>query len=180
MSQSCRVCTHSERLKIDKALLAGQSKSRISSVYGVPESSLAYHATHHLSRQLLKSHEMKQMLESKSLTTEIENLISRTKAILDKAEKQELHLVSLKAISELRQTFGFLVSTAFLLREDERAEAQEERRAEIDDLKSRYSVEELELLQLVLSKTADQRLIAVRIIDKDGPVPGQRKPLSLS
>jgi hypothetical protein len=139
-----------------------------------------HHAEHHLTRQLLKADEMRTLLESRSLVSEIESLIERTKRILDQSERDGLHLVSLRAISELRASFGFMISTAFLLKQDEREEAQAARRAEIDDLKSRYSIEELELLQLVLSKTADQRLIAVRIIDKDGPVPGQRKPLSLS
>ena len=194
MSIPCSICTHPAKLEIDRAILSGQSKSQISRTFGVPYDSVHNHANNHLSRQMLKSHEMRELAESKTLAEEFNNLIARTKAILDKAEAKELHMVSLRAISELRASFAFMVSTAFLLKQDEREEEAANNRREVNDLKERFTVQELELLQRIYQKEDDEVLVAVKLvpahtlarpIPREEPpepppsTPGKRRPLSL-
>jgi len=191
MSIPCSICTHPAKLEIDRAILSGQSKSQISRTFGVPYDSVHNHANNHLSRQMLKSHEMRELAESKTLAEEFNNLIARTKAILDKAEAKELHMVSLRAISELRASFAFMVSTAFLLKQDEREEEAANKRREVNDLKERFTVQELELLQCIYNKKPDEVLVAVKLVPAhtlarpvlmDEPprsLPRKRRPLSL-
>lgn len=179
MGWVCAICSHSRRLEVDRAILGGMSKSRIAEAFGVPEYSVRNHAEKHLTRQLLKANEMRELAESRSLSEEIQSLITRTKAILDKAESEELHMVSLKAISELRQTFGFMVSTAFLLKQDEREEALAQKRNAVDDLKARFDREELEMILDICNKRPDQRLVAFRLMDRtQQPVPPEEPPPS--
>jgi hypothetical protein len=174
MGQACRICTSGDRLEIERGILRGVPRGKIAEAFGVSERSIGNHAANHLSRQLLKADEMRSMAEASNLAGEIDSLIQRTKRILDRSERDGLHLVSLRAISELRASFAFMVSTAYLLRQDEREEAAQQRREEIEDLKERFDVEELELLREVLAKRADQRLVAVRIIDRESHHPEGR------
>ena len=152
MGWICQICSHPERLAIDRAILSGLSKAAIGRAFDVPAYSVQNHAERHLSRQLLKSNEMREMAEARNLAAEIDSLIQRTKRILDLSERDGLHLVSLKAISELRASFAFMVSTAFLLRQDEREEQRNEDRAEIETLRARLTRFELETLQTLLAK----------------------------
>ena len=191
MSQVCRICSDPRKLEIERSILGGQSKSGIARAFRVPEASVRYHSEFHLSRQLLKSQDMRELAESKTLAEEFNNLIARTKAILDKAEAKELHMVSLRAISELRASFAFMVSTAFLLKQDEREEEAANKRREVNDLKERFTVQELELLQCIYNKKPDEVLVAVKLVPAhtlarpvlmDEPprsLPRKRRPLSL-
>jgi hypothetical protein len=48
MPRACTVCTHAERDAIDRALVEAVPKQRIATAHGLSETSMRWHAKHHL------------------------------------------------------------------------------------------------------------------------------------
>ncbi len=151
MTMRCKVCSNTNRLKIDRAIVAGQTYVSISKTYGVPDLSVMKHAKNHLSRQLLKSQETKNLLHSRNLFENVQGLIDKTNSILDRADSEDKHFISLAAVRELRQIYEFLIKFSVYMKEAQDADDQKERDSKIRDLK-RLSVEELILLEQLISK----------------------------
>ena len=55
MAQICRICSHKNRLQIDKEIVTNGNLTKISKKYDVSYSSLYSHAQNHISRQLAKA-----------------------------------------------------------------------------------------------------------------------------
>jgi len=55
----CKVCRHKDRLKIDEAIIAGQTLASLSSKAGVSEASLHRHKTRHMDIQIITSSTLK-------------------------------------------------------------------------------------------------------------------------
>ena len=155
MGQRCGICKHDNRLEIDRAIMKGMPYLRIGKKYGVNDVSVANHARKHLSRQLLKSGEMKEVIHSKNLFQEVEGLIGRTKNILNDAEKQGRPMISLNAIRELRKTFEFLIKFSAFMQEAQKVDEKDkwdEIRFAVKIIKERLSVDEISLLHKLMSK----------------------------
>jgi len=124
--RTCVICSHPNRLAIDKALLGNKSIAQISRDFGVPESSLRNHkAQGHISRQLAKAVDIREAREGMDLLHEMESVINRTKAILDKAEEDGLPFVALSAIGQLRSSLELMAK--FLYAASERDQLQQAR-----------------------------------------------------
>jgi len=152
MPMVCQICSHHERLEIDRAVLSGMSKSEIADRFSVPYHSLRNHAEHHLSRQLIKAHETKDILNADALLDETRGMISRIKDIELQAHNGKLLGTGLKAIAELRATFEFLIKLGLSLQRALAEESQAETRHSIDELKENLSVLEMETLMSLLLK----------------------------
>lgn len=125
MGQRCCICKHDKRLEIDRDIVKGVPHLKIGKKYGVSNLSVRNHAKNHLSRQMLKSDEMKSVAHSKNLFKEVQELIQRTKNILDKAEEDDRPMISLGAIRELRKTYEFLIKFQVYMAEAQREEEKE-------------------------------------------------------
>jgi hypothetical protein len=56
MPRTCTVCSHQERIEIDRALLAGESSNRrIAAQYGVGERAIRDHKTNHLAERMQRA-----------------------------------------------------------------------------------------------------------------------------
>ena len=108
MAQRCTICKHSERLEIDRQIVKGVPYLKIANYYDLTPSSMANHAKKHLSRQLLKSHDIAERANADVLLGEIDMCLSKTKDILAKAEEEDKPTLQLQAIREIRQTIEFL------------------------------------------------------------------------
>jgi hypothetical protein len=127
MGRKCGVCLLSSRKEVDKLLINNERLSDISRKYGVAEHSLAYHRDHHLSRQLLKATELKENSNALDVLLELENLLSRTKRILDKAEARDKNQLALSAIKELRSCYELISKITFAMHEARLSELEMER-----------------------------------------------------
>lgn len=108
MGQACQVCDHKNRVEIDRALVSGRSKASLSRECGVSEASLLNHEKNHVTRQLLKSHEIMERASADALLNEIDSCMVKAKAILKQAEDDKKPGLQLQALKEIRQTIEFL------------------------------------------------------------------------
>lgn len=164
MPRACEICNHPNRLEIDREIVQGKSKSGIARTYEVSLNSVAYHAENHLSRQLVKSYEMRQAIESTGLVTEIQELLKRSKHILRRCERDGKLGVALGAIRETRGTLELMAricSTIFQI-EQAQLSAQQEQHEDSSSTAfqeglSRLSDAELTLYMALTEKMAGER-----------------------
>ena len=163
MSQACKICNHPKRLQIDRELVQGKSKSGISRKYDVPLNSVDYHAQNHLSHQLRTAYEKKAAIEGLDLLSEIEELIRRSKRIMDQAESENKLNTALNAIGQARGSYELLSKIAFSLHQARLAELELER--EKSGEANAEEIEELsrEALDRLTDREAD---LLLRLIDK--------------
>lgn len=164
MSQACSICNHDKRLEIDREIVRGISISRIAREYDVSWDSVRYHADNHLSRQLIKSHEMRQALESGNLLNEIEDLLKRSKHILRRAEREGALNTALGAIREARGTLELMSKIAVTCHQIRAQELEAQRMEQIgqqdnsiaEDIK-RLSFTELMMFEALVDKMSGNR-----------------------
>ncbi len=111
---------------MERDYMSGQPKSGIASRYHVPVHSVDYHMEHHLSRQLVKAYEMKESMEGLNIIQGVEELLGRTRSILDKAEHKKNYRLSLDAIREMRGNYELLARIAHALHSAKLAELEME------------------------------------------------------
>ena len=152
MGQVCAICSHPDRLEIERSLLQGTPKGKIASAYGVSEHAVRNHAANHLSRQIVQSHRGRELMNTERLLDDVEEMRSRIIRILDKAERDGHLVVELKALGEWRACLQFLTGLAVDLRRLDNEEQRQEQHMEVETLKNRLSRIELETLHTLLTK----------------------------
>jgi hypothetical protein len=108
-------------------LVQGKAKARVARQYGVSEDSLSHHEKNHLSHQLRTAYEKRAAIEGLDMLAEIEELIRRTKRILDTAETEGKLNTALHAIGQARGSYELLSKIAFSLHQARLAELELER-----------------------------------------------------
>jgi len=163
MSQACKICNHPKRLQIDRELVQGKSVAKVSQKYHVPYDSLYNHAQNHLSHQLRTAYEKKAALEGLDLLSEIEELIRRSKRIMDQAESENKLNTALNAIGQARGSYELLSKIAFSLHQARLAELELER--EKSGATNAEEIEELsrEYMDRLTDREAE---LLLRLIDK--------------
>ena len=140
---------------MDRDIVKGVPHLKIGKKYSVSNLSVRNHAKSHLSRQMLKSDEMKSVAHSKNLFEEIQELITRTKKIFADAENEGRPMISLGAIRELRKTYEFLIKFSAYM-QDAQKEDKEAKRENIQFsvkiIKERLSVDEIVLMEKLILK----------------------------
>ena len=190
--QLCKVCTDPKKLEIERKILSGISFSQISQEYGMSIGSVSNHARNHLSRQLIKANDTKELFNSQNLARQLETLVKRTWTLLDKAEEKERLGTAVAAVRELRAHFDSMFKMAAYVREaldadaakeaeQERQELQELSRADLELIQAglsgstdgRFTPSEMQLLHAILSKRPGEQLLAIKIgkVDKEEPEP---------
>jgi len=106
----CIVCSHPDRLEIDKALLAGSKTYReIEAEYKISRSAISRHVQKgHISAQVAKAHEAKQVSEACSLLEQVQDLQSTANRILKDAESKKDLRGACVAIREVRSILELL------------------------------------------------------------------------
>jgi predicted metal-dependent hydrolase len=104
------------------------------------------------------------MLTAQSLFDEISFLVEKSKDILERADINNDHMVSLKAISELRANYEFLTRLAMQSKEVMADEEKRNMRREVDALKEKFTREELELLYRIYNKKPGEVLVSVKFM----------------
>lgn len=164
MGQVCQICNHPNRLEIDRELVKGISHSKIANQFGVDSQAVRRHGELHLSRQLVKSYEMRQAIESTGLVTEIQDLLKRSKHILRRAERDDKLSLALGAIRETRGTLELMARICSTIFQIEQAQLQAQQMeqegtssTEFQEGISRLSDAELTLYEALMQKMDGER-----------------------
>ena len=121
MPRTCTVCRlpSSERKPIEAELIAGTALRNISQSlsHRISVASLWRHKGH-LPKALVKAKEAREVATADGLLSEIQDLQSKTLAILAASERSGDHRTALSAIREARQNLELLSKLLGLLRSD--------------------------------------------------------------
>ena len=126
MAAKCTVCTHPQTTEIEKEIVAGRANTRIADEFGLDHQSVRYHKMNHLPDKLVRAVQNKQSNHAENILDGINNLLQRTKDILDSAEEKGQNRLALDAIKEARGTYELLSKIAVKLEEYRRKDESEE------------------------------------------------------
>ncbi len=108
MPRACTVCEHPDREAVDRALVAGDANTRLSSVFAVSEQALRRHKASHLPAKLVMAEKAAEVAEADNLLEQVGDLQRRTMAVLEAAEASQEHRTALAAIREARGNLELL------------------------------------------------------------------------
>lgn len=120
MAQICKICNSPNRKEIDRKIVQGLNKTKIAREYGLSRDCVENHSQKHLTRQLCKAYQVKEISEGLNLLAEIENMLSKANKIFDRnyrKNKRTTDETALKALSESRQTIELLAKMSAYLHE---------------------------------------------------------------
>ncbi len=183
MKSTCVICSLSNRLDIDREIVRGGNYAKLARENNVPYNMMWNHAKHHISRQLEQVARKADLLGSMDILGDIEDLIKRTKDILDEVETKKNYGIALQAIRELRGHYELLSKIAFALhsarlaeleqsQNEMMAENEEDRQAAMKRLRV-LSIDELKAYQQLTKKIAAQD--KSQIIEIPRPVEFKRR-----
>ena len=157
MTMVCSICNHPKKLEIDRALIQGLNFSKIARDYEVSSDALRNHRDNHLSRQLVTAMEKKELTESISLLSRIEDMISKAQKIFDRNFAEKRDNTALKALDSQRQTFELLCKISAYMHESRAMELQagnrdEEKAEEQKKQLQCLSSDELVIFRSILAK----------------------------
>jgi hypothetical protein len=135
MGRVCAICSHDKRLDIDRALTSGKNMTEIATTYGVAYSSVVGHRDNHLSRQLMKSVELRETSHLENISNDILSVYHRVMSCLEKAERQNKSYLFLESARELRSYAEFLIklqATFVKLQEEAANQEQEATKVKLD------------------------------------------------
>jgi len=126
----CSICNHPNRREIDKALVTRSASMRdIAGRFGVSRSALSRHKKNHLPRLVKAAEaaaEVQAVASGADLIDELDRLLKRAMAILEKAEKTGDLRVALQAIREARETLKTQADLTLTQELEERLEELED------------------------------------------------------
>ncbi len=108
MPRTCRVCEHPKREEIDRALVAGDANTKLSSVLAVSEQALRRHKGSHLPAKLVMAEAATEVAQADNLLDQVRDLQRRALDILDRAEQTGELRTALSAIREARGNLELL------------------------------------------------------------------------
>ena len=154
MSQVCGICTSPNRLEVDRALIAGRSLAGIAREFGVSVDCLSRHKAGHLSRQLLKSAEIRELVSLDTLASDVAMMRERCLDVMERARKRNWLNTELRSLGELRSVYTFMTSLCLDLERMKQDQNKTSLRLQADALKQNLSKDELEFLQFLLEKAS--------------------------
>jgi hypothetical protein len=141
----CKICSHQNRLEIDREIVAGQPHTKIGKKYGVTNQSVRNHAARHLSRQLLQSYERKGRLVSDELVDQFEGLFVKARELHEKSLARDSlsgDNLALRALGEQRAILDTMCRIMALLVEAKSLEEAQKPAPPVELDISDFSVEE--------------------------------------
>jgi transcriptional regulator with XRE-family HTH domain len=163
MGMSCTICNHNKRIEIDREIVQGKSHAKIAREFGVDSQAVRSHAENHLSRQLAKAWEKKELTESFGMLQRIETILTRTEKIFKRNYDKERDALALKALSESRSTLELLAKISYALHEVRLAELASSH----GDYDSRKQQEQAEFAQRAVDRLTDsEAMLLARLIAK--------------
>jgi hypothetical protein len=135
---------------IDKEIVSGKPHAQIARKFNVGELSVRGHAKNHLSKTLVRNEDARELLHSKSLLSEMTELVHKCKDILERNIGKRDN-ISLSAARELREIFSFFVRIKIDIEGVQKNDAQEHNRRQSEILKH-LDCDELEYMSILMTK----------------------------
>ena len=107
MSRTCTACSHTLRLKIDKAIALGKSNRAIASKFGLTRSAVHRHKPH-VAEAIERAAEKRKLSIGENVLDVFENLKRRSLKLLDSAEREKNHTACIGYLREIRGIVGAL------------------------------------------------------------------------
>jgi hypothetical protein len=101
MGMTCKICTHPERVAIDRAIVEQRSLRDISGQYGISRSSVDRHKSH-IPKELAKAKKAETVAESGALLSRVEKLMGQADRIYEGAMKSAEWSGAAAAAREMR------------------------------------------------------------------------------
>jgi hypothetical protein len=109
MPRTCTICSHPNRDEIeDLVVVHSQAKRRVAAQHSVSERAVRYHMREHLPALLALARDAERAARADTLLDRIEDLQSRTLAILEASEETREHNTALAAIREARRNLELI------------------------------------------------------------------------
>lgn len=171
MANSCLICTHTNRLEIDREIVKGGNLAKIARVFGVEYNSLYNHAKEHVSRQLVQAYSKKQLAEDFELVAKIDQIVSRAELIFQRNFDKNRDALALKALDSQRNTIELLAKISYSLHQAKiaeleiiKAQSNEHDSIRVEEIRGQMSVltkNELLMLNQLQNKIANQSREAI-------------------
>ena len=108
MPRTCTVCTHADRATIDRAIVQDTAYRVIARQYGLDHDAVRRHADNHLPAMLAKAQAARDVAHADHLLREANRLYATATGIMDAAQAQSDHELTLKAIGTAGRMLGLL------------------------------------------------------------------------
>ena len=168
MTQVCKICSHAQRINIDKEILQGAVLAQLAKKFGVPYHSLYAHSVTHVSTRLARAMERRELQQGFNLMDDIEVLRKRLEEMFTTAQSKGHTGTSLKITSEQRAFIELLAKISYANIQERIKELEEEntrlRSGEVDpDVANAFqrklgvfTFPELEMLSRLSNKLVSQ------------------------
>ncbi|MGH9584641.1 MAG: hypothetical protein ACRD4O_17100 [Bryobacteraceae bacterium] len=103
MPRECSLCSHSERERIDRDVIAGSSYRDIAGRFGVSKSAVERHANEHLAETIARAVDARERITADKLIAELRTLRETTLSVLEEAREESNHSAALQAIARLEK-----------------------------------------------------------------------------
>jgi hypothetical protein len=107
MPRVCTICTHDQRLAIDRALVEGESAPRIAAKYRVSDDAITRHRAH-IPAKLAQAQDAEEAAQADDLLRHVRALRGKSYALLQKAETAGDLKTALLGIREARACLELL------------------------------------------------------------------------
>src|SRR5262245_17520800 len=107
MPRTCSVCRNPRRDSINEALLTGQSLRNVAERFGTSVTSLHRHRKE-IPKKIVKATEARDIVLGDTLLSQVQGLIEKAVAILERAEASGDDRCALQAVREVRETLHLL------------------------------------------------------------------------
>lgn len=107
MPQTCSICRNPRRDKINEALLVGESLRTVAKRFGTSVTALHRHRKE-IPKKIVKATEARDIVLGDTLLTQVQGLIGKATAILDRAEASGDDRRALQGVREVRETLHLL------------------------------------------------------------------------
>jgi hypothetical protein len=159
MSSVCSICSHVNRLGIDREIVQGVAIAQLAKKYSLPYWSLYTHARSHVSRQIQQAYEKKNIDAGIDLLTKIDTIIARAEAIFQRNFDRGRDGTALKAIDSQRSTIELLAKISYNLHQAQEAEHQRELEGTANDPAMQKKLKVLTTAELIMLNRLQQKVI---------------------
>lgn len=159
MPRVCQICSHDKRLRIDRMVVQGVAISKIAQKYDLPYHSVYMHARLHVSRQLITSQKMRQMLNLDAVSHEFQSLYERAKELFNRIEGEAPSHVTASLLRELRSIIETIAKWGISLENLNQSSTQQAAigsGSSIRESLSKLSPDELKLFQYLAAKMSGE------------------------
>ena len=111
MSRRCAICSHPQRLEIEREIIRGATRASVSRKYGMSTTAVYRHETKHIPQLLVKARDVATIASADILIAELKGLKDTAEEIMVQCKEDKNYRASLYAIQQLK---GLIELTAKL------------------------------------------------------------------